>query len=132
MKNVPLNLPIEFSLSLQSGANASGPGSHARSGFFGNSLKLPTGGDAFILRNGVTVSGGNYLVRNHASMPQAIDAIANDANDWSNLRRGACDVCELAQHNGLAMPFRLNSDAHQLVHLGCLCTGSRAHAFKPG
>jgi len=60
--SVFLNSPVHFTLDLQTGAAASGPGSHAQADFNSASFKLPTGTDAFNLPEGVTVNAGNYLV----------------------------------------------------------------------
>ena len=68
---VPLNSPVEFSLSVQVGVNASGPGSHALSDFGTHSVKLPSDIAAFNLPAGVTVNAGNYLVDNHFIDPLA-------------------------------------------------------------
>jgi hypothetical protein len=68
---VPLNSPVEFSLSVQVGVNASGPGSHARSDFGAHSIKLASDIAAFNLPAGVTVNAGNYLIDNHFNDPLA-------------------------------------------------------------
>ena len=66
---VPLNTPVFFSLGMFTGANASGPGSHALSDFGVNSFKFaPT---AFNLPDGVTVNAGDYLVNNRFIDPLA-------------------------------------------------------------
>jgi hypothetical protein len=66
---VALDAPILFRLQLQTGAGASGPGSHGESDFGLHSFKFaPT---AFFLPDGVTVNAGDYLVDNRFIDPLA-------------------------------------------------------------
>ena len=84
--SVFLNSPVHFTLDLQTGAAASGPGSHAQADFNSASFKLPTGTDAFNLPEGVTVNAGNYLVNNRFIDPLA--AAVPEPAAWAAMLAG--------------------------------------------
>ena len=68
---VDFNAPVNFEMSISSGAFASGSGGSSTTDFSG-SFKFPTVGDVFNLPNGVTVNAGDYLVNNHFIDPLAV------------------------------------------------------------
>lgn len=84
---VLLNSPTLFRLDLQTSAGASGPNSHALSAFFDNSFKLPSGGPAFQLPDGVTVNARDYLVNNRFIDPLATAGVPEPAS-WAMMISG--------------------------------------------
>jgi hypothetical protein len=66
---IPLNSPLHFELLLETGAVASGPGSHGLAGFGAHSAKFAS--TPFDLPDGVTVNAGDYIVNNRFIDPLA-------------------------------------------------------------
>jgi hypothetical protein len=78
-----LNSPILFRVGLATRAAASGPFSSASAEFGSSSFKLPAGGDAFNLADGVTVNAGDWLVNNRFIDPLAPSGGVPEPASWA-------------------------------------------------